>query len=200
MDEKRLQKQFDFIREIDKEKQIIRQTYISDASRKEDDAEHAWHLAMMAMLLGEYSNEELSCEKTICMCLVHDLVEVYAGDTYAYDEVGNASKREREVAAADKLFGMLPEDQAAYMRGLWDEFEEAKTPEARFAHTLDKIQPLMLNHETKGLAWKEHGIRASQVYKRNEHTADGSEALWKYSDEHFIKPNIGGALADDRDL
>lgn len=194
VDISRLQQQFAFIQEIDKEKTIFRQTYLSDASRKENDAEHSWHMAVMAILLSEYSNEKIDILKTVSMILVHDLVEIYAGDTYAYDSAGNNDKAEREIKAADKLFALLPEDQGEKFRALWDEFEEGVTAEAKFAITMDRIQPLMLNNASGGLSWQEHGVKASQVYGRNTTTAQGSEILWQYADETFIKPNIGIAL------
>lgn len=190
----RLQQQFAFIQEIDKEKTIFRQTYLSDASRKENDAEHSWHMAVMAILLSEYANEKIDVLKTVSMILVHDLVEIYAGDTYAYDSAGNSDKAEREIKAADKLFTLLPEDQRDKFRALWDEFEAGETPEAKFAMTMDRIQPLMLNNASGGRSWKEHGVKASQVYGRNMSTAQGAEALWQYADESFIQPNIGNAL------
>ena len=159
MDMERLQKQMDFIVEVDKVKQIIRQTYLSDASRKEDDAEHSWHLALMAVLLSEYSNEEVDLKKVVPMVLIHDLVEIDAGDTYAYDEAGAQTKVERETKAADRIFGMLPEDQGRWFRDLWDEFEA---------------------YASNGRSWAEHGVRKSQIYKRNEHTSEGSREIWKY--------------------
>lgn len=192
--EERLQKQFAFIQEIDKEKNIFRQTYLADANRKENDAEHSWHMAVMAMLLSEYANEEIDVLRTMSMVLVHDLVEIYAGDTYAYDSAANADKLERELAAADKLFALLPDDQRDKMRGLWDEFEAGETAEAKFASTLDKIQPLMLNNASGGLSWQEHGVKAPQVYNRNIKTSEGSKVLWEFADENFIKPNIGKRL------
>ncbi len=192
--EERLQKQFAFIQEIDKEKNVFRQTYLADANRKENDAEHCWHMAVMAMLLSEYSNEEIDVLHTMSLALIHDLVEIYAGDTYAYDTEGNADKLERETAAADKLFALLPDDQRDKMRGLWDEYEALETPESKFANTLDKIQPLMLNNASGGLSWKEHGVKASQVYERNKKTAEGSVRLWEYVEKNFIKPNIGTKL------
>ncbi len=176
----RLSRQMKFIMEIDKLKQVYRQTYISDASRKENDTEHSWHLAMMAMLLGEYANEKIDVLKTISMVLIHDIIEIDAGDTYAYDEAGNATKRQRELKAAERLFCILPEDQADYLRGLWDEFEARQTPEAKFAVTLDKIQPLMLNDASGGIAWKDHEVRLEQILKRNEQTPEGSEVLWDF--------------------
>lgn len=188
--EERLEKQFDFFREIDKEKFIQRQTYLTDGNRKENDAEHAWHMAIMAVLLSEYANEKIDVLKTVTMILIHDIVEIDAGDTYAYDEEGKATQRERELKAAERLFGMLPEDQAEKFRGLWDEFEEAQTPEARFARTMDNIQPLMLNDASDGKAWREHGICLSQVMKRNENTAKGSEKLWEYVFENLIQANV----------
>lgn len=194
INEERLKKQFSFIQEIDKEKNIFRQTYLADANRKENDAEHCWHMAVMVMLLSEYSNEEIDVLHTISLALIHDLVEIYAGDTYAYDTAGNEDKRERELAAADKLFALLPDDQRDNLRSLWDEYEEAETPESKFANTLDKIQPLMLNNASGGLSWKEHSVKASQVYGRNQKTAEGSKKLWKYAEENFIKPNIGKNL------
>ena len=194
IDIERLKQQFAFIQEIDKEKTIFRQTYLSDASRKENDAEHSWHMAVMAILLAEYSNEKIDVLKTVSMILVHDLVEIYAGDTYAYDTTGNSDKAERELKAADKLFSLLPDDQREKFRALWDEFEAGETPEAKFAITMDRIQPLMLNNASEGRSWREHGVKSSQVYGRNVTTAQGSEALWRYADENFIQPNIGSAL------
>lgn len=186
----RLEQQFEFFREIDKEKFIGRQTYLTGGERKENDAEHAWHMAIMAILLNEYANEEIDVLKTVTMILIHDIVEIDAGDTYAYDEEGKATQREREVKAADRLFQMLPEDQGKKLRELWEEFEEAKTPEAQFARTMDHIQPLMLNDATDGKAWREHGIHLSQVLQRNENTAKGSEKLWEYALETLIQPNV----------
>lgn len=195
----RLEQQMNFIREVDKIKKIERQTYLADASRKENDAEHSWHLALMCMLLSEHSNENIDVLKTITMVLIHDIVEIDAGDTYAYDEVGNASKREREEKAAERLFHLLPEDQAIYMRSLWEEFEKASTPEAKFALSLDKIQPILLNHASGGKAWNEHNVRLSQIIKRNERTSKGSELLWDYTLNHYIQPNlVAGKIIDDR--
>lgn len=187
----RIEKQFEFLKEIDKEKNIFRQTYLADGMRKENDAEHAWHMALFVMVLSEYANEDIDVLKTMKIVLIHDLIEIYAGDTYAYDSKGNESKRGRELAAADRLFSILPKDQAEEFRALWDEFEENITPEARFANTMDKIQPLMLNNASEGRSWEEHGVHASQVYGRNEKTHLGSEELWKYADETFIRPNVG---------
>lgn len=193
----RIEKQFEFLKEIDKEKNIFRQTYLADGMRKENDAEHAWHMALFVMVLSEYANEDIDVLKTMKIVLIHDLIEIYAGDTYAYDSKGNESKRGRELAAADRLFNILPKDQAEEFRALWDEFEENITPEARFANTMDKIQPLMLNNASEGRSWEEHGVHASQVYGRHEKTHLGSEKLWKYADETFIRPNVGRQLKRD---
>lgn len=190
IDMERLQKQMDFIREIDKEKQIFRQSYVTDGTRKENDAEHAWHMAIMTFLLSEYANEEIDVLRTIRMILIHDIVEIDAGDTYAYDDAAKATQQEREKRAADRLFGMLPEDQAKELRSLWDEFEAGETKEARFARTMDNVQPLLLNDATGGKAWEEHEVPLSKILKRNERTARGSESLWEYSRDHLIKKNV----------
>ena len=189
MDE-RLKQQISFIMEIDKLKRITRQSYITGAERKETDTDPSWHLAMMCALLSEYANEKIDVLHTMTMVLIHDIVEIDAGDTYAYDQTGNSTKREREVRAADRIFSLLPQDQARQMRDLWEEFEEGSTPEARFANTLDKIQPIMLNDATGGLAWREHDVRVSQVMGRNARTAEGSEKLWEYA-KSLIDKNTG---------
>lgn len=186
----RLQRQMDFIKEIDKEKLIGRQTYISDASRKENDAEHAWHLALMTILLQEYANEEIDVLKTVTMVLMHDIVEIDAGDTYAYDEAGKKTQREREEKAAKRIYGMLPQEQAEKYYKLWLEFEARETPEAKFARTLDNLQPMMLNDATDGKAWVEHGVKLEQILKRNERTGEGSETLWNYARENLIQTNL----------
>ena len=185
----RLRKQAEFLLEIDKMKRIYRQTHILGGDRAENDAEHSWHLALMAFLLDEYANQEVDTARVMKMVLVHDLVEIYAGDTYAYDEGGNASKREREVKAAEKLFALLPEDQGAFLRGLWDEFEAYETPEALYAHTLDNFQPLMLNAANGGADWKSHGVHESQIYKINEKTGEWAREIWSYM-EDLISQNI----------
>ena len=198
-DNARFEKQIEFIREIDKEKMIKRQSYLTDCETHENDAEHAWHMAIMTLLLKEYANEEIDVLKTISMLLIHDLVEVYAGDTYAYDEEGKKTQAEREAKAADKLYGMLPEDQCEYLKSLWIEFEEQKTPEAKFARTMDCFQPLILNDATDGRAWKEHDVRRSWVLKRNENTHLGSEEIWEYAREKLIEANVKkGNIIDDR--
>ena len=187
---RRLDDQFRFILEIDKEKSIVRQTPISDASRMENDAEHAWHMAVMTLLLSEYATEKIDVLRTVSMLLIHDLIEIYAGDTYAFDEEAKAGQAERERAAADRLYALLPEDQGRKMRGLWDEFEAAETPEAKFARAMDNLQPMMLNNATEGVSWVEHGVRLEQILERNRNTHKGSEVLWKYARDHLLMPNV----------
>lgn len=196
MDE-RLKKQLDFLLEIDKEKEIYRQTHILGGSRRENDAEHAWHMAIMAFVLQEYANESVDVLRVMKMVLMHDLVEIYAGDTYAYDESGKETQRQREMEAADRIYGMLPEDQGREFRAIWEEFEERKTPEARFARMLDNYQPLSLNNANGGGDWREHDVARSQVEKRNEISADGSRVMGKVIadiiDENVRKGNLRDA-------
>jgi putative hydrolase of HD superfamily len=186
----RLEQQFDFIREIDREKFIGRQTYLSDGERKENDAEHAWHMAIMTVLLSEYANQEIDVLKTVTMLLIHDIVEIDAGDTYAYDEEGKKTQRAREERAAERIFGLLPPDQGENFRQLWEEFEAWETPEACFAHTMDNLQPMMLNAATDGKAWVEHSVHLWQLMKRNQKTGQGSQQLWDYAQKEFIQPNL----------
>lgn len=198
MREEDLEQLFTFFREIDKEKFVFRQTILTDGVRRENDAEHAWHMAIMTVLLSEYSNEKIDVLKTVTMLLIHDLVEIDAGDTFAYDEEGKKTQRERELKGAERIFSLLPEEAAKKFRGLWDEFEEGVTPEARFARTMDNIQPTMLNAAGEGRNWQERGVRLSQILERNKNTAAGSETLWKYSYENFIAPNVaGGKIIND---
>ena len=198
MDEKRLEQQITFCREIDKEKFIGRQTWLTGATRKENDAEHAWHMAVMTVLLSEYANEEINVLRTMTMLLIHDLVDIYAGDTYAYDEEGKKTQKRRELAAADRLFQMLPEDQGKKFREIWEEFEAENTPESRFARTMDNLQPMMLNAATDGKSWADRGIRLSQILGRNKNTAKGSEVLWEYAKENFLQPNLEkGRIVED---
>ena len=194
----RLNKQFEFIQEIDKEKFIGRQTYLTGAARKENDSEHAWHLALMTILLSEYSNEPIDVLKTVTMVLIHDIVEIDAGDTYAYDEEAKLTQRDREAKAADRIFGMLPADQRDKLRAIFEEFEAGETAEAKFAKAMDNIQPVMLNNATDGKAWAEHAVKLSQVLGRNARTAEGSQELWDYARENFIDPNVKkGRLIND---
>lgn len=192
-----MKKQMDFLLEVDKLKFIQRQTYLSDAKRKENDAEHSWHLALMAVLLAEHSDQELDLVKVITMVLIHDIVEIDAGDTYAYDAKGNESKRQREEKAADRIFHILPQDQAEKLREIWEEFEAYETPEAKFAHVCDNVQPLMLNDATKGLSWREHGVKRSQVLARNRAVGQGSRTMRNYVDEIINKNVESGNLKDE---
>ena len=188
MDE-RLKKQLDFILEIDKEKNILRQTHLSDHGRRENDAEHAWHMAIMAYLLKEYSNEPIDVAKVMIMCLIHDVVEIDAGDTYAYDAEGLKTQKAREEAAKERLYSMLPEDQKADLTAIFDEFEERKTPEAKFARALDNLQPLLLNNSNDGGDWRNHDVTAEKVYERQSRTREGSEKLFEVTDK-ILKENI----------
>ncbi|MGN0382629.1 MAG: HD domain-containing protein [Eubacterium sp.] len=176
----RLQRQIDFILEADKSKFVGRQTYLTDGKRKENDAEHSWHLALMAVVLSEYAPEEINIQRVMTMVLIHDIIEIDAGDTYAYDTEGNKTKRGREIKAADRIFNILPKDQAEYIRDIWEEFEAAQTNEALFALALDKVQPILLNDASGGRAWREHDVFVDQVIKRNHLTPLGAEKLWEY--------------------
>src|SRR6266850_5166292 len=175
----RLDLQIRFILEIDKLKTIIRRTYLVNADRAENTAEHSWHLAIMAMLLAEHANEPVDVSRVVKMVLIHDIVEIDAGDTYFYDTVGAADKADREGAAADRLFGILPPDQAREFRDLWEEFEGRRTPEARFAAALDRFMPQLHNYHTQGRSWNEHGITVDRVLERNECIGEGSTRLWE---------------------
>lgn len=196
----RLKKQLDFILQADAEKEIERRTLISSGKRFENDSEHAWHMALMAILLSEYANEKIDVLKTVLMILIHDIVEIDAGDTYCYDYELGKSQREREVKAADRIYALLPDDQAKKLRALWDEFEANETPEANFAHAMDCLQPTMLNNATDGVMWKNNSIKLSQVLKRNEYTEKGSKELWDYQLNELIMKNVeNGNLIDDRE-
>ena len=186
----RLTQQFDFLLEIDKAKRIQRQTYCSDGKTLENDAEHGWHAALMAILLSEYANEPIDVLKTVTMLLIHDIVEIDAGDTYAYDDVGVATQAQREEAAAQRIYGILPEDQGRKMLELWQEFERGESAEACFAKVLDKVQSIMLNAATDGRAWQEHEVKLSKILQRNEKTPKGSQMLWEYMLQQFIMPNV----------
>jgi putative hydrolase of HD superfamily len=174
---------------------VLRQTVVLDATRRENDAEHSWHLAVMALTIQEHAAEPVDLLKVIKMVLIHDLVEIDAGDTFAYDEVGALDKEERERKAADRIFYLLPEDQAAEIDDLWTEFELRESAESRFAAALDRFQPLLHNYLTEGVAWKKHGIQKSQVIERNKHIAEGSQALWDYAqviiDDSVVKGYLG---------
>ena len=195
--EERLKKQMDFLLEVDKLKFINRQTYLSDGTRRENDAEHSWHLALMAVLLSEHADEEVDLLKVITMVLIHDLVEIDAGDTYAYDEAGKQTQRIREEKAADRIFAMLPKDQGEKFRALWEEFDAYETPEAQFAHVCDNVQPLMLNHATGGKSWRERGIRRSQVEKRNSRVGESSRTMKAYVEDILDKNVEKGNLKNE---
>ena len=188
MDE-RLRRQLDFALEIDKEKNILRQTHLSGHGRRENDAEHAWHMAIMAYLFKEYSNEPVDISKVMLMCLIHDIVEIDAGDTYAYDDAGLKTQKAREDAAKERIFSLLPDEQKEELVKLFDEFEEYQTPESKFAHAMDNLQPLMLNNSNGGGDWKEHKVTAEQVYGRQGKTQLGSERLYEVIDS-IIQENI----------
>ena len=196
MDE-RLKQQLKFVLEIDKEKNIFRQTHLSGQGRNENDAEHAWHMAIMAYLLREYSNEPVDIGRVMLMCLIHDIVEIDAGDTYAYDAVGGATQHTREEAAAQRIYGILPEDQGKWLYDLWEEFEAYETPEAKYAHMLDNSQPLFLNNATDGISWVEHGVKKSQIYTRNRRTGEGAPKIWEYMQELIDQHVEKGHVIDD---
>ncbi len=197
MDEKRFQKQLDFILEIDREKNIYRQTHITGYARRENDAEHAWHMAVMIYLLKEYANEDFDVARAMTMALIHDVVEIDAGDTYAYDEAALATKDEREKAAADRIFGILPDDQRDTLRGLFEEFEAGETPEAKFARTMDNFQPLLLNDSNGGADWREHKVTRSQVTRRQKNSQLGSDTVWDYTSE-LIERNVEAGNIKDK--
>lgn len=185
----RLRRQLEFALEIDKEKNVFRQTHLSGHGRNENDAEHAWHMAVMAYLLREYANEPVDISKVMLMCLIHDVVEIDADDTYCYDEDGLKTQQERENAAKERLYSILPEDQKEELILIFDEFEANETAEAKYAHAMDNLQPLILNHSNGGSDWKEHKVSAEQVYGRQSKTKLGSEKLFEYTDE-IIKEHI----------
>ena len=187
--EERLKRQLEFSLEIDKEKNVFRQTHLSGHGRNENDAEHSWHMAIMAYLLREYSNEPVDIARVMLMCLIHDVVEIDAGDTYAYDEESLATQQEREDRAKERLFSMLPQDQAEELTEIFEEFEAYETPESKFAHAMDNLQPVILNNSNGGGDWKEHGVTAEQIYGRQRKTALGSEELFEVIDR-IIQENV----------
>jgi putative hydrolase of HD superfamily len=178
----RLTQQLDFLLEIDRLKEVLRQSYICRGLRKENASEHSWHLAVMALVLAEHAGTAVDIMRVVKMALVHDLVEIDAGDTFCYDDAGNADKPAREAAAADRIFSLLPQDQGRELRGLWEEFEARATPDARFAASLDRLMPLMHNYASRGRTWREHGVAAAQVLERNRHIEDGSAQLWAFAE------------------
>ena len=197
MDSNRFQKQLDFILEIDKEKEIYRQTHLKGYKRQENDAEHAWHMAVMIYLLKEYANEKFDVAKAMMMALIHDIVEIDAGDTYAYDSDNLATQSIREEKAANRIFGMLPDDQKEEMKSLFNEFEAGETPEAKFAKVMDNFQPLLLNDSNNGMDWKAHKIKKSQVVNRQKKSLPGSKDIWEYT-KKLIENNVAkGNIIDD---
>ncbi len=185
----RIEKQLSFSLEIDKLKNIFRQTHLSDNGRNENDAEHSWHMAIMAYILKEYSNEEIDIAKVMLMCLIHDIVEIDAGDTYAYDSDALQSQKAREDRAKQRIFSILPAEQAKELIALFDEFEAYETAESKFAHAMDNIQPLILNNSNNGGDWREHNVTVEQIYKRQSKTKSGSEKLFEITDA-IIQDNI----------
>lgn len=190
----RMRKQIEFALLMDKQKNIFRQNHLADNSRRENDAEHAWHMAVMAYLFREYANEDIDISKVILMCLIHDIVEIEAGDTYAYDEEAKKSQREREDIAKKHIFGMLPSDQGRELEALFDEFEAQETAEARFAKAMDNLQPVLLHEANGGGDWKEHEVTKEQIMRRQEKTRHGSEELFEVIkdiiDKHIAEGNI----------
>jgi len=192
----RLEQQVRFLVEVDKLKEVFRQTLLTQSRRRENSAEHSWHFALMVVVLAEHANEpRLDVLHVLEIVLIHDLVEIDAGDTFAYDTKGMADQHERESRAADRLFGLLPADQAVQFRALWDEFEARTTPEARFAAACDRFHPMLLNCRTEGHAWRTHGVTQDRVLARNAHVADGSRALWEYASRMIGEAVAKGHLA-----
>jgi len=192
----RLKKQIQFIVEADKIKNIFRRSKIHDGSRRENDAEHSWHMALMAFLLSEYSKENIDVLKVMKMCIIHDIVEIDAGDTFCYDAKGNLDKQEREQKAADRIFGLLPEEQGSELRKLWEEFDAMETPEAKYAAALDRLQPVLLNYLNKGGTWQEFNIKKEQVLKRIGQIEEGAPQLWEFVSGLIDDAVAKGYLAD----
>jgi len=193
----RLHRQIEFILEIDKLKSVLRRSYLMNNPRHENSAEHSWHLAMMAMLLEEHANTDVDLLRVLKMLLIHDIVEIDAGDTFCYDVLGNAGKAEREQLAACRIFGLLPKDQETEMHELWLEFEARISPEAKFAASLDRLMPILHNYHTQGRSWLENGVTSTQVLDHNRHIGDGSGTLWQYV-EHLVADAVNkGYLTND---
>lgn len=193
----RLEKQIQFIMEIDKLKQVFRQTYLLDQTRRENDAEHSWHLSMLALFLSEHSNTPINVKRVVEMALIHDIVEIDAGDTFVYDTVHAKTQKAREKLAAERIFNLLPIDQKDYLFSLWVEFETLPTPEAKFARAIDRVQPLLHNCYTEGRAWKANGVKLSQVLERNKHIEEGSKELWEFMKAQIKQAVANGYLEND---
>ena len=190
----RIERQMAFTLEIDKEKNVYRQTHLTGHGRNENDAEHAWHMAIMAYLFREYSNEPIDIARVMLMCLIHDIVEIDAGDTYAYDPALKATQKEREEKAKERIFSILPEDQKKEFTALFDEFEARETADARFARAMDNFQPLILNSDNNGDDWREHGVDAASVYARQVLTKDGSEKIFEITEKLINNGIENGSL------
>lgn len=193
--QERLAKQLEFVLEIDRLKAILRRTRIADGSRRENSAEHSWHLAMMAMTLAEHAPVGTDVARAIEMLLVHDLVEIDAGDTFAYDSDANLDREEREVRAAERVFGLLPAEQGARFRALWDEFEGGASPEARYAVALDRLQPFLLNARAEGGTWRTHAVRLAQVRRRMEPIRHAMPEVWPVVERSLAEAVERGWLA-----
>lgn len=193
----RLARQLAFALELDKEKSVFRQTHLTNHGRRENDAEHAWHMALMAYLLREYANEPVDIARVMLMCLLHDVVEIDAGDTYAYDEAAKESQEARETAAAERIFGLLPPDQAEEFRSLFEEFDAGESADARFARAMDNLQPLLLNDSNDGGDWKDHAVTEAQVYGRQRRTELGSTELFRLTDEILRRHVAAGHIKRD---
>lgn len=198
MENKKLEKRIEFILGADRLKDVTRRNYLSDGKRREKTAEHSWYVALMAMVLEDHANnKDMDINRVIRMLLLHDLVEIFAGDTFLYDDKAHEKKTEAEKAAAVKIFGLLPEEQGRRFRKLWEEFESKKTPEAKFCASLDRLAPILLNYESKGKLWKEADLVKSQVQGYNEHMAEGSEELWEFAKKRIKKAVEKGYLKDE---
>lgn len=196
-DPDRFEKQMRFIVEIDRLKKVIRQSALVDRSRQENDSEHSWHIAVMAFLLADYANSDVDILKVLKMTLIHDLVEIDAGDTFAYDEVNAKTQNDRETKAAKRIFGLLPEDQREELYSLWEEFESKSTPEARFAVAIDKLQPLILSYNNRGWSWERHGVVRSQIVEEKRSIAEGSKKLWEVAQE-LIEASVSEGFLENK--
>lgn len=192
----RLDQQIGFILELDTLKSVLRRSYLLNNTRRENSAEHSWHLSVMALVLAEHANADIDQLRVLKMLLVHDIVEIDSGDTYIYDAAGNDTKAVREQEAAQRIFGLLPDNQKLELTQLWHEFEARETPEAKFAAALDRLMPLLHNYHTEGRSWREHGITKQQVLNLNRHIADGSQSLWEYAESLIDDAAAKGYLVD----
>jgi putative hydrolases of HD superfamily len=190
----RLMAQLAFLRELDRAKTVMRQSHVTGTERLEDDAQHQWHVAVMALFLAEHATEPVDVQRVVAMLLLHDVVEIDAGDVFVYDEAAQVGKREREVACAERLYGLLPPDQAEWARELWEEFEAKETPEARFAGAIDRLQPLLQNLATAGVGWKRNGITSGRVLALNARIGTGSEVLWAHAQDLLAAAIAEGVL------